>query len=155
MSKRAFQIGSLFTLVGALVAANLIAEEGAKSAREEGQGYRAKQILGSKVSLEGDSSVGTVDDIVIDEHGNVDYLIVMNSENRLVTVPWDAARFNLEKRMAVVHIAPEKFRQVPTYTVNQYPSFWTPAYRTEIYRSYGLTPGQERRAIRRGAVVVP
>jgi hypothetical protein len=99
--------------------------------------------------------VGTVDDIVIDEHGNVDYLIVMNSDNRLVTVPWDAARFNSEKRMAVVHIAPEKFRQVPTYTVNQYPNFATPAYRTEIYRWYGLTPGQERRAIRRGAVVVP
>jgi hypothetical protein len=155
MSKRAFQLGSLFTLVGALAAANLIAEEGARSARDEAQHFRAKQILGSKVTLEGESSAGTVDDIVIDEHGNVDYLVVVNSENRLVTVPWDAARFNPEKRMAVVHIAPEKFRQVPTYTVNQYPNFATPAYRTEIYRWYGLTPGQERRAIRRGAVVVP
>jgi hypothetical protein len=155
MSKRAFQLGSLFTLVGALAAANLIAEEGARSPRDDAQHFRAKQILGSKVTLEGDSSAGTVDDIVIDEHGNVDYLIVVNSENRLVTVPWDAARFNPEKRMAVVHIAPEKFRQAPTYTVTQYPNFATPAYRTEIYRWYGLTPGQERRAIRRGAVVVP
>jgi hypothetical protein len=155
MSRRAFQFGSLFTLVGALAAANLIAEEGARSSREEGQHFRAKQILGSKLTLEGDSSAGTVDDIVVDEHGNVDYLIVLNSENRFVTVPWDAARFNPEKRMAVVHIAPEKFRQVPAYTVTQYPSFGTPAYRTEIYRWYGLTPGQERRAIRRGAVVVP
>jgi len=155
MSKRATQLGSLFALMGALVAGNLIAEEGAKSDRDEGQGYRAKQILGSKVTLEGNSSVGTVEDIAIDEHGNVDYLIVMNSDNKLVTVPWDAARFNAEKRVAVVHIAPEKFRQVPTYTVNQYPRFWTPGYRTEIYRWYGLTPGQERRAIRRGAVVVP
>ena len=153
MSRRALQLGSLFTLVAALVAANLIAEEGTR-ARDEAQHFRAKQVLGSKVTLEGDSSAGTVDDIVIDEHGNVDYLIVMNSDNKLVTVPWDAARFNAEKRMAVVHIAPEKFRQVPTYTVNQYP-VWTPAYRTEIYRWYGLTPGQERRAIRRGAVVVP
>jgi hypothetical protein len=155
MSKRALQVGSLFTLVGALAAANLIAQEGARSARDEGQDFRAKQILGSKVTLEGDTAAGTVDDIVIDEHGNVDYLIVANSDNKLVTVPWDAARFNAEKRMAVVHIAPEKFRQVPTYTVTQYPAFARPAYRTEIYRWYGLTPGQERRAIRRGAVVVP
>ena len=155
MSSRAFQLGSVFTLVGLLAAASLVAQEGAKTGRDEDQHFRAKQILGSKVSLEGDSLAGTVDDIVVDEHGNVDYLIVLNSENKLVTVPWDAARFDLDKRMAVVRIAPERFRQVPTYTVNQYPVFSRPAYRTEIYKWYGLTPGQERRAIRRGAVVVP
>lgn len=114
--------------------------------------FRAKQILGSKVNLQGDAAVGTVDDIVLDENGNVDYLIVINSEERLVTVPWDAVRFNSEKRLAVVHIAPERFEQVPTYTPNQYPAFSTPAYRTQIYQAYGLTPGQQRRAMRRGLV---
>jgi sporulation protein YlmC with PRC-barrel domain len=112
--------------------------------------FRAKQILGSKVNLQGDAAVGTVDDIVLDESGNVDYLIVVNGEERLVTVPWDAVRFNADKRIAVVHIAPDQFEQVPTYTPKQYPAFATPAYRTEIYQAYGLTPGQQRRAMRRG-----
>jgi sporulation protein YlmC with PRC-barrel domain len=112
--------------------------------------FRAKQILGAKVNLQGDASVGTVDDIVLDESGNVDYLIVINSEERLVTVPWDAVRFNADKRLAMVHIAPARFEQVPTYTPNQYPAFSTPAYRTQIYQAYGLTPGQQRRAMRRG-----
>jgi hypothetical protein len=49
---------------------------------------RAKQVLGSKVNIQGDMAVGTVDDIVLDDHGNVDYLIVANSDGRLVTVPW-------------------------------------------------------------------
>src|SRR4051812_2128097 len=62
--------------------------------------FRAKQILGSKVLIEGNTSVGTVDDIVLDSHGNVDYLIVLNSDNRLISVPWDATAFNLEKRVA-------------------------------------------------------
>jgi hypothetical protein len=120
---------------------------------EPQQTIRAKQVIGSKVNLQGDRSVGTVDDIVLDEHGNVDYLIVANSDGQLVTVPWDAIKFNLDKRVAVVHIAPDRFDQVPTYTAEQYPAFAAPAYRTQIYQAYGLTPGQQRRAIRRGTLI--
>ena len=126
----------------------LQAEDGEKPAAG-GQHYRAKQIIGSKVQIEGDTAVGTVDDIVLDDAGNVDYLIVANSDNKLVTVPWDAARFNAEKRMATIQITPERFQQVPTYTATQYPVYSTPAYRTQLYKSYGLTPAQERRVIRR------
>src|SRR5690349_4639976 len=68
--------------------------------------YRAKQILGSKVNIEGNTAVGTVDDIVLDENGNVDYLIVVTDEKKLVTVPWDAARFNADKRSTAVRITP-------------------------------------------------
>jgi hypothetical protein len=141
----------------ALVGTNLVVAQQAPPpgppGAEPAPSIRAKQILGAKVSLQGEKSVGTVDDIVLDEHGNVDYLIVVNSDNRLVTVPWDAAKFNLEKRMAMVHIAPDQFAQVPTYTTEQYPVFSAPAYRTQIYQAYGLTPGQQRRAIRRGALL--
>src|SRR4051794_17753208 len=83
-------------LIGSLaVVGSLFAQGNERS--DTGETYRAKQILGSKVLIQGDQSVGTVDDIVLDEHGNVDYLIVMNKD-KLVTVPWDAARFNPEKR---------------------------------------------------------
>ena len=109
---------------------------------------RAKQVLGSAVSIDGGMSVGTVDDIVLDQAGNVDYLIVINNERRLVTVPWDAAMFDVQRRTAVIHIAPTQFRQIPTYTVQQYPVFTTPTYRNQVYKYYGLTPGQQRRVIR-------
>jgi sporulation protein YlmC with PRC-barrel domain len=161
MSTRNCCLGLAFTLSAAMVGASLFggddksaAGKDDKSSAEAQPHFRAKQILGSKVNLEGNTKVGTVDDIVLDENGNVDYLIVQNSENRLVTVPWDATRLDSEKRTAVVHITPEKFQQVPTYTVETYPVFSVP-YRTRVYGYYGLTPGQERRAIRRGAVVVP
>jgi hypothetical protein len=141
---------------GALVTAQeKRAPDKAKPSNEEVPHYRAKQLLGAKVQIEGDQSAGTVDDIVLDADGNVDYLIVVNSRKQLVTVPWDATRFDLEKRIATVQIAPEQFARVPTYTVEQYPAFATPAYRTQVYQYYGLTPGQQRRAMRRGAVLVP
>ncbi len=161
MSTRNCCLSLAFALATAMVGAALTvgddkpaADKADRPAAEGELHFRAKQILGSKVSLEGNTKVGTVDDIVLDEHGNVDYLIVVNSENRLVTVPWDATRLDTDKHTAVVHITPEKFQQVPTYTAETYPVFTAP-YRTQVYRYYGLTPGQQRRAIRRGAVVVP
>ena len=53
-----------------------------------------------------------------------------------------------------VHITPEQWKTVPTYTVQQYPVFTAPTYHTEIYRYYGLTPGEQRRAFRRAARAV-
>jgi sporulation protein YlmC with PRC-barrel domain len=168
MSSKAFFGGAAFVVAAAITAGSFVAAQdnaqpaAAAQAAPDGQPaakevphYRAKQILGAKVGLQGSSSVGTVDDIVLDANGNVDYLIVMTDDNKLVTVPWDATQFNVEKRTAVVQIPQEQFQKIPTYTAERYPAFASPAYRTQVYTYYGLRPGQERRAIRRGAVVVP
>src|SRR4051794_14939814 len=37
--------------------------------------FRAKQVLGSKILINNNTSVGTVDDIVFDNAGNLEYLI--------------------------------------------------------------------------------
>jgi sporulation protein YlmC with PRC-barrel domain len=113
-----------------------------------GQALRAKSILGSTVSLEGGTNVGTVADIILNEEGVVDYLVVAEG-NKLVTVPWDAAKFNFERRTVTVNIPVAKFREIPTYTTDQYPNFYAPDYRVNVYRHYGITPGRERRLERR------
>lgn len=114
-----------------------------------GQSLRAKQILGAKIRIEQNNDVGTVDDLVIDDQGNVDYVLVVVQDGQYVTVPWDAVEFNLEEQVANVHITLEKFRTIPTYTAQQYPSFTAPSYRTQTYQYFGLTPGQQRRMVRR------
>lgn len=111
--------------------------------------YRAKDLMGTKIAIRGNTAIGTVEDIVFTDEGVIWYLIVSTGEDKLVTVPWDAAKFDYEKRTAIIDIPVEQFRLVPTYTVRTYPQYWTPTYRTEIYKVYGLTPGQERRLDRR------
>ena len=90
----------------------------------------------------------TVDDIIFDDNGSVDYLVVLN-EGKYVTVPWQAAKFDFERRTATVNITEKRFRQVPTYTLEQVPNYGSPVYRQQIYTYYGLRPGQERRLDRR------
>jgi hypothetical protein len=115
---------------------------------ENVQPIRAKQVLGSKVFLAGDVHAGIVDDMVFDEGGNIEYVIV-NKDNKLVTVPWSAVKFNFEKQTATLAVTQQQYQVIPTYTIQTYPSFYDPTYRTKVYSWYGLTPGQLRRIERR------
>jgi len=120
-----------------LVAATVSAAEPIP-AKAGGQ-FRAKQVIGTKILIKGDTAIGTVDDLVFDDAGNLDYMIVA-SEGKLVTVPFEAAKFDLEKRTASVTLTAEQYKSIPTYTVETYPTYYAPTYRTETYRYYGLTP---------------
>jgi hypothetical protein len=79
---------------------------------------RAKTILGATVSLQGGTGIGTVHDIVFNDDGVIEYLVVSEG-GKLVTVPWEAAKFNYAQRTAVINITPDQFRQIPTYTVDR------------------------------------
>src|SRR5262245_975919 len=106
--------------------------------------YRAKQILGAKIMIKNNTSIGTVDDIVFDDAGNLEYLIVAN-EGKMVSVPWEAAKFDVKSQSAVVNITPEVYKTIPTFTTTTYPDFFVPTYRTTTYKYYGLTPRELRR----------
>jgi hypothetical protein len=106
---------------------------------ESTQAHRAKQVLGSKVQIQGELSIGTVDDLVFSDSGQVEYLIVAN-EGKLVTVPWEAAKFNFEKQTATLNITQAQYREIPTYTVREYPVYFEPTYRKRVYGWFGLTP---------------
>lgn len=138
-----FVLAAGLGLVAALAADDAVQST---TTSEPAQHYRAKQLLGLRVNLDGNTAVGTIDDIILDSYGNVDYVIVVNDEKKLVTVPWDAIA--VQQKQVTVHITPDRYKTIPTYTTTQYPT-WTPAYRSEVYRYYGLTPGQSRRMFQR------
>jgi len=107
--------------------------------------YRVKQLLGTQIMIQNNTRVGTVEDLVSDDAGNLDYLIVSTGDNKLVTVPWDGAKFDADKKTAMVNVTQDVWTAVPTYTTTTYPQFYSPTYRTDIYKAYGLTPRAQRR----------
>lgn len=143
---------SKFLLNGVLVA--FLATLSVATAAEEPRAnvaskhFRAKQVLGTKIMIQGDTAVGTVDDLVFDDAGNLEYMVV-ESNGKLWTVPFDAAKFNIEKRVATLSLTMDQYKTIPTYTTETYPTFYTPGYRTETYKYYNLTPRELRRIERR------
>ena len=129
-----------------------VRDEGARPAEtRRGRDLRAKHVLGSKISLKGGLAIGTVDDILFTEDGSIDYLVVVN-EGKYVPVPWEAAKFDFDKRTATLEISEEKFREVPTFTSERWPNLYEPAYREKVYGYYGLRPGPDRRIERREGI---
>src|SRR4051794_7283336 len=110
------------------------------------QTHKVKAVLGTRVSIQGGLAIGTVDDVIFDDDGYIDYLVVLN-EGKYVVVPWQAAKFNFEQRAATVNITQQQFQQVPTFTVQSWPTF-DAGYQQRIYGYYGVT-GHERRVERR------
>lgn len=106
---------------------------------------RAKQVIGAKVSIQNDVAIGTVDDIVLSDAGDVEYLIVITSDKKLVTVPWSTTRWGKDFKSATVNISPDQFKVVPQYSTTAYPDYFAPTYRNEIYKYYGARPGVLRR----------
>src|SRR4051812_30087960 len=85
-------------LAGFIVASGAVsAADPVPTTRTAGNHFRAKQILGSKITIQGSTEVGVVDDLVFDDAGNFEYMIV-NNGGKLVTVPWEAAKFDVEKK---------------------------------------------------------
>ena len=52
-------------------------------------------------------------------------------------------------RTATVNITPEVYKTIPTYTTTTYPQFYTPVYRTGVYKVFGIVPRELRRIERR------
>ena len=102
-----------------------------------------------QISIKNNTAVGTVDDIVLSDAGEVEYLVVQTSDKKLVSVPWSAAVWSADNKTGVVNITPDQWKSVPTYTSTTYPDYFTPDYRNQTYKYYGVTPGQLRRLNRR------
>src|SRR5436853_6937878 len=70
---------------------------------------KAKNIIGAQITIQGNNNVGTVQDIILNDDGVVEYFVVGDG-TKLVSVPWEAAKFNFENRTATINITQEQFR---------------------------------------------
>ena len=109
---------------------------------------RASSIIGARVSIQGDVAIGKVEDLVLNQNGTVEYLVVLN-EDKYVLVPWGAAKLDAGQRTVVVEIRQERFREVPTFTRESWPNFSDTQYIERIHTYYGVKPGRERRIERK------
>ncbi len=81
--------------------------------------------------------------MVLNDQGCVEYLIV-SSQDRFIPIPWTAATVNFEQRIIRVNIPVARFREVPTFTQQNWPNFSDPGYTQNVYRFYNVRPRQER-----------
>ncbi len=89
---------------------------------------KASHIMGSRVTDRDGVTLGKVTDLVIDEDGFVDYLVV-RYKDELLAVPWGAARFDLRDRVFTITgaIRRERLKEV-LFPSDRWPDFYSPTW---------------------------
>lgn len=142
--RRAFLV-SVCVLVGGVWPA--LAQERIREARKESKGGDVRKVsalMGSKVSVRDGDALGEVEDLVINDNGGIDFLIVRN-EDDYVAVPWSVTTFNALRRSVMVNnsISRAKLRDV-TFTRNNWPNFYGDTFGRNLQNVWG------EQALRRG-----
>src|SRR5262249_11907515 len=160
--RRAFVAGVGLLLAGALpaLAQERIREE--RATTTSGEIRKVSVLMGSKVAVRDGAALGEVVDLVINEDGCVDFLIVRYEEDYMA-VPWSVTTFNMQRRSVVVNtdITRAKLRDV-TFTRDRWPNFYGGAYSRNLQSIWGEralrrdhrggpgAPGTDRRDVRPG-----
>src|SRR5579884_2402936 len=75
---------------------------------------RVSTILGANVTLDQGSSVGKVVDLVLNDNGCVDF-VVISYEDHYVALPWAVATVNYDEHVIRIDVTRERLREIPTF----------------------------------------
>jgi sporulation protein YlmC with PRC-barrel domain len=122
-----------------------------------GEVRKVSVLMGSNVAIRDGDSLGEVVDLVINDNGCIDFLIVRYEDDYMV-VPWTVTTFNVQRRSVVVNsgITRAQLRDV-TFTKNRWPNFYSGAFSRNLRTVWGERalrrdhqggPGDGRRDVR-------
>lgn len=80
---------------------------------------RLSQVIGGGVRIAKGVSVGKIEDVVLNDHGCIDYVVVVYRD-RYVAIPWTVATVDYGQRIVTVDITEQRFAEVPTFTRTEF-----------------------------------
>lgn len=112
------------------------------------KGLRVSQLMGMSVTNSENQPIGKIKDLVISNHGRIDYLVlegVQTAEGRgqLTAVPFRALHFAPQGRMVSVDISADRLGQLPTFAADSYPDVNDREWRTRLNTLFGIEERQE------------
>ena len=81
---------------------------------------RMSTVIGASVQLQAGGAFGRVEDIIINEEGCIDFVIVA-SEQKLIAVPFSVTRLDFERRVVSINVERELLVKAPSFARNQFP----------------------------------
>jgi hypothetical protein len=116
---------------------------------------RMSQIIGSNVRLQGNNNFGKVDDVVLDQNGQIAYLVVANG-GRYAMMPWNPADFNWGQRSVTYNVSPQAVQPL-FFAQNQWPNITDQQFTARMRQVFPNTGPVRREALRpvEGTVPVP
>jgi hypothetical protein len=97
---------------------------------------RVSVIVGANVTLERGGDVGKVEDVILNDNGCVEF-VVIRSEDDYIAVPWSVATVNFDERVVRLDITRERFRDIPTFSRDRWPDFARGEFHDKLRKVFG------------------
>jgi hypothetical protein len=80
---------------------------------------RLSVVIGGSVQIADGVSVGKIEDVVLNDRGCIDYVVVVYHD-KYVAIPWSVATVDYGERIVTVDITERRFAEVPTFTRTEF-----------------------------------
>lgn len=100
--------------------------------------FRLSKLMGKAVQDPSGNKVGTLNNVVLMK-GKAQYVVIaLQNNNRLVPVPWNAAKPKLQQNGTVLaQVTQNQLSNAPSFQQNQWPNFSQNSYEQKIRGYYG------------------
>jgi hypothetical protein len=107
-----------------------------KESRSKGEVRRITTVIGGSVQYAAGGTVGKIEDIVINDEGCIEYIVV-NYKDRYVPIPWTVSTVAFDKRIVTINITQERFAEVPTFGRDEFALLVQVDFRDKVHTFYG------------------
>jgi hypothetical protein len=100
-------------------------------------------VIGASVQLTAEETFGKVEDIIINDQGCIDFVVVVYEE-KLFAVPFTLARLDFERRVVTFEIERERFLRAPSFTRSRFPDLSVNSEFGRSVHSFFRTQGESK-----------
>jgi hypothetical protein len=115
---------------------NPVAGQTTKRSSSSHEVRRLSLVIGGAVRIANGISVGKIEDVVLNDHGCIDYVVVVYHDN-YVAIPWSVATVDYGERIVTVDITEQRFAEVPTFTRTEFSVLTTSEFTQKVHSAFG------------------
>ena len=104
---------------------------------------RVSGVIGASVQLTAGETFGKVEDIIINDQGCIDFVVVV-FEEKFFAVPFTLARVDFERRVVTFEIERERFLRAPSFPRNRFPDLSVNSEFGRSVHSFFRTQGESK-----------
>jgi PRC-barrel domain len=102
-----------------LVGLNPVAGQTTNRSSSSHEVRRLSVVIGGSVQIADGVSVGKIEEVVLNDRGCIDYVVVVYHD-KYVAIPWSMATVDYGERIVTVDITERRFAEVPTFTRTEF-----------------------------------
>jgi hypothetical protein len=107
-----------------------------KESRSKGEVRRISTVIGGSVQFAAGGNVGKIEDIVINDTGCIEYIVVAYHD-RYVPIPWTVSTVAFDKRIVTIDMDQARFEEVPTFGRDEFTLLVQVDFREKVHTFFG------------------